>query len=153
METLKMGDKAPEFNQEDQDGNLRKLSDYKGRKLVVFFYPKADTPGCTAEACSLRDNFQTLKEQGYELLGVSADSAKRQSKFRDKYKFPFPLLADEDKSVINAFGVWGPKKFMGRTYDGIHRVTFVIDENGIIERVIDDVKTKVHASQILNDEF
>ena len=153
METLKRGDKAPEFSQEDQDGNLRRLSDYKGRKLVVFFYPKADTPGCTAEACSLRDNFQTLKEQGYELLGVSADSAKRQSKFRDKYKFPFPLLADEDKSVINAFGVWGPKKFMGRTYDGIHRVTFVIDENGIIERVIDDVKTKVHASQILNDEF
>ena len=153
METLKMGDKAPEFSQEDQDGNLRRLSDYKGRKLVVFFYPKADTPGCTAEACSLRDNFQTLKEQGYELLGVSADSAKRQSKFRDKYKFPFPLLADEDKSVINAFGVWGPKKFMGRTYDGIHRVTFVIDENGIIERVIDYVKKKVHASKILNDEF
>ncbi len=149
MQTLKAGDKAPAFSQVDQDGSLHKLEDYAGRKLVIFFYPKADTPGCTAEACSLRDNFQTLKDQGYELLGVSADSPKRQAKFRDKYKFPFPLLADEDKSVLNAFGVWGPKKFMGRTYDGIHRKTFIIDENGIIERVIEDVKTKNHAAQIL----
>ncbi len=149
MQTLNAGDRAPEFSQLDQDGKLHQLSDYKGRKLVVFFYPKADTPGCTAEACNLRDNYRQLKDQGYELLGVSADSAKRQAKFRDKYKFPFPLLADEDKSMLNAFGVWGPKKFMGRTYDGIHRRTFIIDENGMIERVIDDVKTKDHAAQIL----
>ncbi len=149
MQTLKAGDRAPEFSQADQDGNLHQLLDYRGKKLVVFFYPKADTPGCTAEACDLRDNFKVLTDKGYALLGVSADSAKKQGKFRDRYKFPFPLLADEDKSVINAFGVWGPKKFMGRTYDGIHRITFIIDENGVIERVIDDVKTKRHASQIL----
>ena len=116
---------------------------------MVFFYPKASTPGCTVEACNLRDNYQALQAQGYELLGVSADSEKRQSNFKNKYEFPFPLLADEDKTVINAFGVWGPKKFMGREYDGIHRMTFLIDENGIVERVIDKVKTKQHAAQIL----
>ena len=149
MDTLQKGDKAPNFSARDQDGNIHKLSDYAGKKLVVFFYPKASTPGCTAEACDLRDNFERFQSNNYALLGVSADSEKAQSKFRDKYKFPFPLLADEDKSVIQAFGVWGPKKFMGRTYDGIHRVTFVIDESGIIEEVISDVKTKAHASQIL----
>lgn len=116
---------------------------------MVFFYPKANTPGCTAEACDLRDNFERFKANNYVLLGVSADSEKAQSKFRDKYKFPFPLLADEDKSVIQAFGVWGPKKFMGRKYDGIHRTTFVINENGIIDEVISEVKTKAHAAQIL----
>ncbi|HTO36279.1 MAG TPA: thioredoxin-dependent thiol peroxidase, partial [Flavobacterium sp.] len=115
----------------------------------VFFYPKASTPGCTAEACDLRDNYERFQANNYSLIGVSADSAKAQSKFRDKHKFPFPLLADEDKSVIIAFDVWGPKKFMGRTYDGIHRTTFVIDENGIIEDVITEVKTKAHAEQIL----
>lgn len=149
MNTLKVGDKAPNFEALDEQGNTIKLSDYKGKKLVVFFYPKASTPGCTVEACNLRDNYEILKEKGYELLGVSADSAKRQSNFKNRYSFPFPLLADEDKAVINAFGVWGEKKFMGRTYDGIHRKTFVIDENGIIERVIDKVKTKHHTSQIL----
>ncbi len=149
MITLKKGDKAPEFSGLDQDGKIRQLEDYKGKKLVVFFYPKANTPGCTAEACDLRDNFERFKANNYELLGVSADSAKAQTKFRDKYEFPFPLLADEDKSVIDAFGVWGPKKFMGREYDGIHRTTFVIDEKGIIDEVITDVKTKEHASQIL----
>ena len=149
MDTLKKGDKAPDFSGFDQDGKFRQLEDYKGKKLVVFFYPKADTPGCTAEACDLRDNFERFKAQNYELLGVSADSEAKQAKFSTKYKLPFPLLADEDKSVINAFGVWGSKKFMGRTYDGIHRITFVIDENGIIEDVISDVKTKAHADQIL----
>lgn len=149
MTTLKAGDKAPEFSAKDQDGNVHTLADYKGKKLVVFFYPKASTPGCTAEACDLRDNYERFLANNYALLGVSADSAKAQLKFRDKHKFPFPLLADEDKSVINAFQVWGPKKFMGRSYNGIHRNTFVIDENGIIEDVITDVKTKVHASQIL----
>lgn len=149
MTTLKTGDKAPSFSGIDQDGKSHKLADYAGKKLVVFFYPKASTPGCTAEACDLRDNFERFKANNYELLGVSADSQKAQLKFKDKYEFPFPLLADEDKSVINAFGVWGPKKFMGREYDGIHRTTFVINEQGIIEEVIEKVKTKEHAAQIL----
>lgn len=146
---LKIGDKAPNFSGFDQDGKFRQLEDYKGKKLVVFFYPKANTPGCTAEACDLRDNFERFKANNYELLGVSADSQKAQLKFKDKFNFPFPLLADEEKEVIQAFGVWGPKKFMGRTYDGIHRITFVINEEGIIEDVISDVKTKAHANQIL----
>ncbi|MCH4553838.1 thioredoxin-dependent thiol peroxidase [Aestuariibaculum lutulentum] len=149
MNTLKVGDTVPDFSSIDEQGNAVSLSDYKGKKLIVFFYPKASTPGCTAEACNLRDNFEVLKEKGFELLGVSADSAKRQSNFKDKYEFPFPLLADEDKTVINSFGVWGPKKFMGREFDGIHRMTFIIDENGVIERVIEKVKTKDHAAQIL----
>lgn len=149
MTQLKNGDKAPDFSGFDQDNTFHQLSDYAGKKLVVFFYPKANTPGCTAEACDLRDNFDRFEQNNYAILGVSADPQKAQAKFKDKYKFQFPLLADEDKSVLEAFGVWGPKKFMGRTYDGIHRTTFVIDENGIIEDVITDVKTKVHASQIL----
>ena len=149
MPTLKIGDKAPNFSGKDQDGNLHTLADYKGKKLVVFFYPKANTPGCTAEACDLRDNFDRFKANNYALLGVSADNAKAQLKVKEKYEFPFPLLADEDKSVIEAFGVWGPKKFMGREYDGIHRTTFVINESGVIEDIISDVKTKAHAAQIL----
>ncbi len=149
MTPLKKGDAAPNFSGKDQDGNVRTLSDYKGKKLVVFFYPKADTPGCTAEACDLRDNYERFQANNYALLGVSADSAKAQGKFKTKFDFPFPLLADEDKSVIEAFGVWGPKKFMGREYDGIHRTTFVINENAIIDEVISDVKTKAHAAQIL----
>lgn len=149
MITLKKGDSAPNFSAIDQDGKTHTLADYKGKKLVVFFYPKANTPGCTAEACDLRDNFARFQANNYELLGVSADNAKAQGNFKNKYEFPFPLLADEDKSVIQAFGVWGPKKFMGKEYDGIHRTTFIIDENGIISDVISDVKTKVHASQIL----
>jgi peroxiredoxin Q/BCP len=149
MTTLKKGDQAPSFSSLDQAGKSHQLADYAGKKLVVFFYPKASTPGCTAEACDLRDNFERFQANNYALLGVSADSAKAQAKFKDKYELPFPLLADEDKSVINAFGVWGPKKFMGKEYDGIHRTTFVIDENGIIDEVISEVKTKAHADQIL----
>ena len=149
MTHLKVGDKAPEFEALDQDGNTVKLSDYQGKKLVVFFYPKASTPGCTAEACNLSDNYATFVKKGYDIVGVSADSQKRQSNFKEKYGFPYPLLADEDKSVINAFGVWGPKKFMGKEYDGIHRTTFIIDENGTIEDVITKVKTKDHTNQIL----
>ena len=150
MTNLKIGDKAPNFSGLDQKGKQHSLSDYKGKKLVVFFYPKASTPGCTAEACDLRDNFERFKANNYEILGVSADSAKRQANFIEKNELPFPLLADEDKSVIEAFGVWGPKKFMGREYDGIHRTTFVIDENGILTDVIEKVKTKAHAEQILD---
>jgi len=149
MNTLKEGDKVPEFTVKDQDGNDISLSDYKGKKLVVFFYPKANTPGCTAEACHLRDHYTELQAAGYELLGVSADSQKRQANFKNKFEFPFPLLADEDKTIINAFGVWGLKKFMGKEYDGIHRKTFLINENGVVDRVIDKVKTKDHAAQIL----
>lgn len=149
MTPLKIGAKAPEFAAKDQDGIIHKLEDYKGKKLVVFFYPKASTPGCTTEACNLRDHFAKFQANNYAILGVSADSAKAQLKFKEKYHFPFPLLADEEKTVINSFGVWGPKKFMGRTYDGIHRTTFVIDENGFIEDIITEVKTKIHASQIL----
>ena len=149
MNTLKKGDKVPDFSVTDQDGNPVHLSDYSGQKLVVFFYPKASTPGCTAEACNLRDHYAELQAAGYKLLGVSENTEKRQANFRNKYEFPFPLLADEDHKVINAFGVWGPKKFMGREYDGIHRKTFVIDEKGVVERVIDKVKTKDHAAQIL----
>ena len=151
MNTLKVGDKVPNFTSTDQDGNTIQFNDYQGKKLVVFFYPKASTPGCTVEACNLRDNFELLKEKGFELLGVSADNQKRQTNFRNKYNFPFPLLADEDKEVIHAFGVWGLKKFMGREYDGIHRKTFLIDEKGVVMRVIDKVKTKSHASQILEE--
>ena len=149
MTTLKIGDKAPNFEAKDNKGNTIKLSNYVGKKLVLFFYPKASTPGCTMEACNLRDNYQTFLAKGYDVLGASADSAKRQQNWIDKHELPFPLLADEDKTVINAFGVWGPKKFMGREYDGIHRTTFVIDENGIIEDVIAKVKTKAHTEQIL----
>ncbi len=149
MTTLKKGDKAPDFSGFDQDNKFHQLQDYTGKKLVVFFYPKANTPGCTAEACDLRDNFERFETNNYALLGVSADNAKEQGNFKNKFHLPFPLIADEDKSVIQDFGVWGPKKFMGKEYDGIHRTTFIIDEKGIIEEVISDVKTKVHANQIL----
>ena len=151
MTNLNIGDKAPDFTALDQDGNSITLGDFKGKKLVVFFYPKASTPGCTAEACNLNDNYERFKAKGYEILGVSADSAKRQANFKAKYNFKYPLLADEDKAVIEAFGVWGPKKFMGKTYDGIHRTTFVIDENGVLEDVITKVKTKAHTDQILTE--
>jgi peroxiredoxin Q/BCP len=149
MTTLKVGDKAPDFKSQDQEGNEIQLSDYKGKKLVLFFYPKASTPGCTVEACNLRDNYQEFLAKKYAILGVSADSAKRQQNFATKNDLPFPLLADEGKTVIEAYGIWGPKKFMGREYDGIHRTTFVIDGEGIIENVITKVKTKEHTSQIL----
>lgn len=149
MKTLQVGETVPTFSVSDDKGNTQQLSDYKGQKLIIFFYPKASTPGCTAEACDLRDHFKELQEAGYALLGVSADSEKKQSNFSEKHDLPFPLLADEEKQVINSFGVWGPKKFMGREYDGIHRMTFIIDENGVVERVIEKVKTKVHAAQIL----
>lgn len=149
MTTLKAGDAAPDFSVEDQDGKMVNLADFKGKKLVLFFYPKASTPGCTAEACNLRDNWERFQEKGYAILGVSADSKKRQQNFKNKYELPYSLLADEDKNVIEAYGVWGPKKFMGKEYDGIHRTTFVIDENSKIEEVIGKVKTKEHSAQIL----
>ena len=148
MNTLKVGDKVPDFTVNNQDGNPVTMADYAGKKVIVFFYPAANTPGCTNEACNLRDNYKTLQDEGYELLGVSADTEKKQTNFKNKYEFPFPLLADTEKDVINAFGVWGLKKFMGREYDGIHRKTFIVND-GVVTRVIDKVKTKDHAAQIL----
>ena len=146
---LKKGDKAPEFEGIDQNGNSIKSSDYKGKKYVIFFYPKASTPGCTAEACDLRDNEEALKAKGYEIIGVSADSVRRQKNFATKNDLNYPLIADEERKIIEAFGVWGRKKFMGREFDGIHRTTFVINEKGVIENLIEKVKTKEHAKQIL----
>jgi len=147
---LNVGDRVPDFISKDQDGTIVKLSDYRGQKLIIFFYPRANTPGCTAEACNLRDNYAELKRMGYELLGVSEDSSRKQTNFKNKYDLPFPLLADEDHTVIDTFGVWGPKKFMGREFDGLLRTTFILDEEGIIEKVIDKVKTKDHAAQLLD---
>lgn len=146
---LEKGDKVPEFEGVDQEGNTVKFSDFKGQKLIVFFYPKASTPGCTAEVCDLRDHQEILQKKGYQLIGVSADTVKRQRNFSKKHELKYPLLADENKEIIEAFGVWGKKKFMGREFDGIHRTTFLIDENGLVEEVIQKVKTKEHAKQIL----
>ena len=146
---IEVGTKAPDFSVQDHDGNTVSLSDFAGKKVVIFFYPKANTPGCTLEACDLRDYYSELTDAGYSILGVSADTVTAQAKFATKFSFPYPLLADVDKVLINGFGVWGPKKFQGREYEGILRTTFILDEQGVVERVIDKVKTKVHASQIL----
>lgn len=150
MDTLKVGDKAPDFKVNDQDGNSVSSEDFKGKKWIVFFYPKASTPGCIMEACNLRDNYQILQDEGYKLIGVSADSEKRQKNFKEKYKLPFTLLADEDKEILNAFGVWGPKKFMGREFNGIHRKSFVMDESGTIVKVVEKVKTRDHTAQLID---
>ena len=149
MTTLNIGDKATEFEAIDQNNKTVRLKDYLGKKIVLFFYPKASTPGCTVEACNLRDNYQAFLKKGYEVIGVSADSQKRQSNFAIKNDLPYSLLVDEEKDIIRAYGIWGPKKFMGRVYDGIHRTTFVIDESGNIENIISKVKTKEHSAQIL----
>ncbi len=149
MITLKEGDKAPEFTTADQDGKTVSLSGFKGKKVVLYFYPKDDTPGCTAESCNLRDNYSVLQKQGYEVLGVSADNEKSHRKFADKYKLPFRLLADTNKEIINSYGVWGEKRFLGKKYMGIMRTTFIIDEKGIIKEIIKEVETKKHTEQIL----
>lgn len=149
MTTLKIGDKAPDFSGIDQNGSTVQLKDFKGKKVVLFFYPKASTPGCTAEACDLQNNIDRFVAKNYQVIGVSADSQKRQLNFAIKNNLQYPLIADEDKVVINAYGVWGPKKFMGREFDGIHRTTFIINEDGFIEDIIEKVKTKEHTTQIL----
>ena len=146
---LKVGDQLPEFVSVNQYGESVNSQDLLGKKLVIFFYPKANTPGCTAEACDLNDNISILKEEGYQLLGVSADPVKNQKKFHEKFGFQYPLLADENREVIEKFGVWQLKKFMGREFMGIVRTTFIFDENGICVRVIEKVKTKEAAKQIL----
>ncbi len=149
MGLLKIGDNAPDFQCLDDSGNFVKLTDYRGKKLVIFFYPKANTPGCTAQACNLSDNYQKLISLGYNVLGVSADDQKKQNNFKNKFNFPYTLLCDVNKNVINAYGVWGKKKFMGREYVGILRTTFIIDEDGVILDIIEKVKTKDHTNQIL----
>lgn len=148
--SLEVGDKAPGFEMKDQEGNVIKLKDFEGQKVILYFYPKDNTPGCTKQACNLRDNYELLQKKGYQVLGVSADSAKKHQKFIDKYKLPFPLIVDENKELINKYGCWGEKKFMGKVFNGILRTTFVIDENGMIEDIIRKVKTADHTAQILN---
>ena len=149
MTTLKIGDKAPNFTGIDQNGATIQLKDFEGKKVVLFFYPKASTPGCTAEACDLQNNIDRFVAKNYQVIGVSADSQKRQLNFAVKNNLQYPLIADEDKVIINAYGVWGLKKFMGREFDGIHRTTFIINEDGFIEDIIAKVKTKEHTTQIL----
>jgi len=146
---LKTGDKAPAINSIDQNGEQITLEQFKGKKIVLYFYPKDMTPGCTMQSCDLRDNHKALLDKGYVVLGCSADTPEKHQKFIAKYELPFSLISDESKEVLNAYGVWGPKKFMGRSYEGISRTTFVIDENGIIEDIITKVKPKQHTSQIL----
>jgi len=149
MSNIKQGDKAPEFKGVNQNGDAVSLSSYAGKKLVLYFYPKDDTPGCTAEACNLRDNYNQLLSEGYAILGVSPDNEKKHQKFIDKYDLPFDLLADTEKETCEMFGVWVQKSMYGREYMGVARTTFIIDENGIVEEVISKVKTKEHTAQIL----
>ena len=149
MTHLNVGDKAPEINAVNQSGEAITLSQFEGKKVILYFYPKDMTPGCTTQSCNLRDNYSELQKQGFEIIGVSADDEKKHQKFIEKHDLPFPLIPDVDKKVINDYGIWGEKKFMGKVYDGIHRVTFIIDEKGKIERIFEKVKTKAHTEQIL----
>ena len=149
MTHLKVGDTAPEINAVDQNGDKITLEQYKGKKVVLYFYPKDMTPGCTAQSCNLTSNYAALQKAGYEVLGVSCDSVKRHKKFIEKYNLAFSLVSDEEKKVVVDYGVWGLKKFMGREYMGITRTTFVLDDNGIIEKIITKVDTKNHTAQIL----
>ncbi len=149
MKHLKVGDKAPDFAVPNESGTIIKLSDFKGKKVALFFYPADNTPTCTTEACNLRDNYADLQAQGIEVLGVSPDSPKKHQGFIKKFAFSYSLLADTDGVMMNAYGVWGPKKFMGREFDGVHRTTFLINEKGMIEKIIEKVEAKNHAAQIL----
>lgn len=146
---LKVGDKLPEFEGQNQDGKIVKSSKLTGKKLVVFFYPQANTPTCTVEACNLSDNYSKLKKAGFQLLGVSADSVKKQKSFHNKFAFPYDLIADENRDIVEKFGVWQQKTTFGKTYMGIVRTTFIFDENGICTRVIEKVTSKTAAEQIL----
>jgi peroxiredoxin Q/BCP len=148
MTHLQVGDSAPDFAITNQSGELIKLSDFSDKKLIIFFYPKDNTPGCTAESCNLKDNYSDLLEKGFEVVGVSADDAVSHQKFIAKFSLPYNLLADTNKEMIKSYGVWGKKKFMGKVYDGIHRTTFVIN-NGVVEKIFLKVKTKEHSNQII----
>jgi len=149
MAFLKIGDQSPDIVTIDQDGKELKLSDFRGSKVILYFYPKADTPGCTAESCNLRDNFNDLTSKGYKIIGVSADNQQKQKKFAEKYELQFTLIPDVDKTVLKAFGTWGMKKMYGKDYEGVLRTTYVIDETGKIEKIFEKVETKNHAAQIL----
>ena len=146
---LNIGDKSPEFEGKDQHGNTVRLSDYRGKKVILYFYPKDDTSGCTAQACNLRDNYSDLQQEGYEVIGVSTDSEQSHQKFIGKYDLPFTLIADTDKKIVEQYGVWQEKSMYGRKYMGTMRYTFVIDENGVIRDIIKKVKTADHTAQIL----
>lgn len=145
---LKVGDKAPAFEGINQAGETIKLADYKGKNVILYFYPKDNTPTCTVESCNFRDNYEDWKKDGFEIIGVSADSAKKHTNFINKFDLPFDLIADTEKEVINSYGVWGPKKFMGREFDGIIRTTFVINGNGVISHIFEKIKAKEHSAQI-----
>ena len=149
MTELKKGDNAPNFSIKDQNGEKVSLSQFKGKKVVIYFYPKDMTPGCTNQACNLRDNYSVLQEKEIQILGVSGDNEKKHQKFIEKYDLPFPLLADTEKEMMNDYGVWGEKKFMGKVYNGVHRTTFLINEEGKIHDIITKPKTKAHAEEIL----
>jgi peroxiredoxin Q/BCP len=149
MAAIKVGAKAPAIKGVDQNGETIQLSDFKGQKVVLYFYPKDDTPGCTAQACNLRDNYKKLLKKGLQVLGVSVDPIKAHQKFIKKYDLPFPLISDEDKKIVTKYGLWGEKKFMGRTYMGTSRMTFLIDENGVISHIIEKPDTKNHTEEIL----
>jgi thioredoxin-dependent peroxiredoxin len=149
MTALKAGDKAPDFSGINQDGKEIKLSDFAGKKLIIYFYPKDNTPGCTAESCNLNDNYSQWLEKGFEVVGVSPDSVESHQKFRDKFNLKFDLIADTEKEILQAYGAWGEKSMYGKKYMGVLRTTFVIDENGIIQEVFEKVKTKDHTNQIL----
>lgn len=153
MKKLKVGDKAPDFNLPGSDGKIYSLNDFRGKKLILYFYPKDMTPGCTTQACNLNENLSRLTKEGYTVVGISPDSVKSHKKFIEKHHLGFLLLSDENKEAVNAYGVWGPKKFMGRTYEGIHRTTFIINEDGIISGIIDKPKVKEHAEEILQKKF
>jgi peroxiredoxin Q/BCP len=147
---LNEGKDAPGFELMDQEGKLHKLSDYLGKIVILYFYPKDDTPGCTVEACNFRDNFEVFKAAGVEILGISPDNVKSHAKFQQKHSLQFTLLADEDHKVCEVYGVWGPKKFMGKEYNGVYRTTYVIDEQGLIKKTFENVKPDEHAQEILN---
>lgn len=149
MKHLKVGDQAPEFSSKDAFGNKVSLNDFKGNRVVLYFYPKDNTPGCTTQACNIRDNYAELTNRDIIVLGVSADSESSHQKFTNKFNLPFTLLSDEDKSLLNLYGVWGEKKFMGKVYDGIHRTTFLLDANHVIISIIEKPKNKAHSEEIL----
>jgi peroxiredoxin Q/BCP len=149
MIELKEGDKAPAFTGKDQNGNKVSLASFKGHKVILYFYPEDDTPTCTIQACNLRDNYALLKKEGFVVLGVSPDTEAKHQKFEAKYSLPFTLLADPEHTIIDKYGVWGPKQLYGRHYDGIHRTTFVIDEKGIIRKIFLRPKNKQHAEEII----
>lgn len=150
MTHLKEGDAVPNFESTNEKGEVVSAQSLKGKKVILFFYPKDDSPGCTKEACSLRDNYRVFEKKGYEIYGISPDNEKKHQKFIDKYEFQYSLLADPEKEMINQFGLWGPKKFMGREIVGVHRTTFVINEEGKIDKIIAKVKTKEHAQQLMD---